>query len=178
MSRQYWVAPIGPFHNADGSALANSAALADVSPAPQITLPGNALELGSELEIEAAGFFSNTGTPTLLLGLYFGGIAGVALAASTAIATTTGATAWPWQLRYRGVVRSIGATGSIVGQGRLYLPTSLVASTTRFIPETAALRTVAIDTTAAKAITVGAQWGAASASNTLTCQDLSVKLVT
>ncbi|MEO5664038.1 MAG: hypothetical protein ABIR39_12210 [Nocardioides sp.] len=176
--RQYWVAPVGPFHTADGTAYATSITLTDVSPAPQITLPANMLEIGSEIELEASGFFSNTATPTLLLGFYLGGVAGVALAASTAVTTTTAAVAWPFQLRYRGVVRSIGAAGSIVGQGRLYLPTSLVASTTRFIPETAALRTVAIDTTVAKTVTVGAQWGTSSASNTLTCQDLSVRLVT
>lgn len=178
MSRQYWVAPLPPFHTADGTALATSTTLTDVSALPAITIPANTLELGSELEITAFGQFSNTSTPTLILGVYYGGVAGSALAASTAVTTTTAATAWPWMLEYRGVVRAVGASGSIVGQGRLYLPTSLVATTLRFIPETAAARTVTIDTTAAKAITVGAQWGTSSASNTLTCNDISVKLIT
>lgn len=178
MSRQYWVAPIGPFHTADGTAYASSTTLTDVSATPNITLPGNLLELGSELELEAAGQFSTTGTPTLLLGFYFGGVAGAALAASTAITTGSAAAAWPWIMRYRGIVRAVGSSGSIVGQGWLKLGTSLTAFTVRPIPEVAASRTVTIDTTAAKAITVGAQWGTSSSSNTLTCNDISVKLVT
>lgn len=180
MPRQYWVAPVPPFHVADGTALANSVTLTDISPTPQITLPGyTLLEPGYELEINAAGQWSTTtGPPTLLIGLYYGGVAGVALAASTAITTTASLTAVPWQLHYRGVVRAVGTSGQIQGSGRLYFPTSLTAFTVRAIPETAAARTVTVDTTIAKALTIGAQWGTASASNTITCNDISVKLVT
>lgn len=164
-------------HTADGSAYNTSTTLTDVSPTPNIALPANYLEPGVELEMFALGQFSNTSTPTLLLGFYFGGVAGVALAASSAITTTTGATAWPWQLEYRGRVRSIGSTGSIVGQGRLYLGTALTAFTIRPIPETSAARTVTIDTTTLKTLTVGAQWGTSSASNTLTCTEISVQAI-
>lgn len=176
--RQYWVAPIPPLHIADGTALASSTTLTDVSPAPAIVLPANTLEPGSEIEIMAELTFSNTATPTLLVGLYYGAVAGVALAASSAITTTTGAASWPIMMRYRGIVRSIGTAGSIYGQGELLLGTALTAFSVRPIPETAAARTVAIDTTTAKSITVGAQWGTSSASNTITCNDISVKLVT
>jgi hypothetical protein len=177
VARQYWVSPVPPFHTASGVALASSVTLTDVSPLPNITLPANLLEPGMELEIRGMGQFSNTSTPTLLLGFYYGGVAGAALAATSAITTTTGATAWPWMLEYRGVVRSIGSSGSINGQGIIRLGTSLTAYTLRPIPETAGARTVTIDTTTAKAITIGAQWGTSSASNTLTCDDISVKLV-
>lgn len=178
MSRQYWVAPVPPLHTADGAAYASSTTLTDVSPTPHIVLPANLLEAGSELEIFAHGQFSNTGTPTLLLGFYYGAVAGVALAATSAVTTTTGATAWPWMIQYRGTVRAIGSSGSINGQGRIYLGTALTSFTIRPIPEVAASRTVTIDTTTAKSITVGAQWGTSSASNTLTCNDISVKLIT
>lgn len=176
--RQYWVAPIPPMHTADGAAYATSVTLTDVSPTPNITLPANFLEGGSEVELWAQGQFSNTATPTLLLGFYYGGVAGVALAASSAITTTTGATAWPWMMHYRGVVRTAGATGSIVGQGWLMLGTSLTAVALSAIPVTAAARTVTIDTTTAKTLTVGAQWGTSSGSNTLSCNDISVKSIT
>lgn len=178
MSRQYWVAPVPPLHTVDGTALANSTTLTDISPAPAIVLPANTLEAGSEIEIRAMGQFSTTGTPTLLLGLYYGAVAGVALATSGAVTTGTGAAAWPWMLEWRGVVRAIGSSGSLNGQGRLYLGTSLTALSLVAIPTTAGARTVTIDTTAAKSVTVGAQWGTASASNTVTCNDISVKLVT
>jgi hypothetical protein len=178
VSRQYWVAPVGPLGTSDGTALATSTTLTDISAAPQITIPANTLEVGSELEIMGQGQFSTTGTPTLLLGFYFGGVAGVALAATAATTTGTTAAAWPFMMRYRGIVRAIGTAGSIKGVGVVYLGTSLTAYTMLAMPATAAARTVAIDTTAAKAITIGAQWGTSSASNTITAYDISVKLVT
>lgn len=178
MARQYWVAPVGPLTTADAAAYATSTTLTDVSPAPQITVPANVLETGSEIEITAQGQFSTTGTPTLLLGFYYGGVAGAALAASSAITTGSAAAAWPFMMQYRGIIRSIGTAGSIKGEGRLYLGTSLTAFAVSAIPVTAATRAVTIDTTAAKTITVGAQWGTSSASNTLTCYDISVRLVT
>jgi len=178
MPRQFWVAAVPPFHIADGTAYNTSITLTDVSPTPPITLPGyTLLEPGYELELEASGQFSNTGTPTLLLGFYYGGVAGVALAASSAVPTTTGAAAWPWRMRYRGVVRVVGSAGQIVGQGELMLGTALTLFTVRPIPEVAASRTVTIDTTVAKTLTVGAQWGTSNALNTLTCNDISAKLV-
>jgi hypothetical protein len=177
VSRQYWVAPIPPFHTASGTALANSTTLTDISAAPNIVLPANLLEPGSELEIRAMGQYSTTGTPTLILGVYYGAVAGVALAAGTAMTTASGAAAFPWMLEYRGVVRANGSTGSINGQGRVYLGSSLVAFSVFPIPATAATRTVTIDTTTAKAITIGGTWGTASASNTVTCDDISVKLI-
>ena len=177
MPRQYWSAVLPPLHVADGAAYASSVTLTDVSRAPQKQLPAYTLEEGTEIELMAHGLFSNTGTPTLILGFYYGGVAGVALAATTAITTTTGAASWPWQLFYRGRVRAVGTSGSINGQGWIKLGTSLVAFTLRPIPETLALRTVTIDTTIVKTLTVGAQWGTSSASNTLTCNDLSVRLL-
>jgi hypothetical protein len=56
--------------------------------------------------------------------------------------------------------------------------TSLTAVNVRPVPEVAASRTVTIDTTAAKAITFGSACGTSSASNIITCYDLSAKLVT
>ena len=176
--RNYYVGPLPPFHTADGTALASSTTLTDVSPAPAITLPAGLLEQGSELELNAFGQFSTTGTPTLLLGFYFGGVAGVALAASGANTTGSAAAAWPWVMHYRGIVRTVGSTGQIFGMGHLMLGTSLTVMSTLAIPITAAARAVTIDTTSAKAVTVGAQWGTSSASNTLTCNDISAKLVT
>lgn len=175
---QYWVAPVPPFHVADGTAYNTSTTLTDISPAPAVVIPANTLLPGSEVILEAHCTFSNTATPTLLLGFYYGAVAGAALAASSAVTTTTGATSWPVILRYRGRVRTIGTAGSIYGQGELLLGTALTAFTVRPIPEVAASRTVTIDTTAAKSITVGGQWGTSSASNTITCNEISLDLRT
>lgn len=177
MARQYWVSPLPPFGVADGTALATSTTLTDISPAPPIVIPANQLEIGTEIEVEACGQFSTTATPTLLIGAYYGAVAGVALAASAATTTGSGAAAWPWIYRYRGVVRAVGSAGSINGQALLMLGTSLTAFTPVACPATAGARTVTIDTTAAKAVTVGAQWGTSSASNTITLNDISVSIV-
>jgi hypothetical protein len=176
VSRQYWVAPIGPLTTSD-AANNTFTTLRDISTAPQITIPANQLELGSELELQASGEVTTSGAVTFTFGFYYGGVAGVALAASSAQSISTGA-AWPWVMRWRGVVRAIGTTGSIKGQGVLYLGTSLTAFTVRPIPETAAARTVAIDTTVAKNLTVGSACGTSAAGNSITCYDLSAKLVT
>ncbi len=168
MPRQYYAAHWPPFYQAAGTAYNTSTTITDVNPVPNKVIPANYLEPGHMIECHAYGTFSNTSTPTLLLGFYYGAVAGTALAATSAITTTTGATNWQWVLHYEGEVRSVGSAGTIIGHGYLDLATSLTAFTHRPIPETA-LATVSIDTTTAKAITVGATWGTNSASNTLTC---------
>lgn len=178
MSRQNWVAPIGPFHVTDGSPFTTFTAFQDVTPDPPIVLPGNTLEVGSEIRVEAWGAFSTTGTPTLGLGLFYG-TAAVALGSGTPLTAITGATAWPWHLEYAGRVRSVGTAGSIVGQGSWELGISLTAFSVRqALAPSLAARTVAIDTTTAKEIGVGATWGTSSASNSITVNQLSVWLVT
>lgn len=172
---QVWTYPLLPQNTASGTALASSTTLTDVSPTPQIVIPATFLQPGMTIRVKAACTFSNTSTPTLLAGVYFGGVAGTALAATSAITTTTGATNWQLVVEYYGKVRTIGATGTIMGFGSVDLATSLTAVTHRPIPETA-LATVTIDTTASKAITLGAQWGTSSASNTLTCVHFDVDI--
>lgn len=165
-----------PQPTAAGTALASSTTLTDVSAAPNYVLPANFLQAGSALRFTAFGTFSNTSTPTLLLGIYYGGVAGSALAATGATTTTTGATNWPWRIELTTTVVSTGSSGTAMSQGFVQLATSLTAVTTIPIPATA-LANVTIDTTAAKALTVGAQWGTSNASNTLTCHKLYIESV-
>jgi hypothetical protein len=172
---QVWTYPLLPQSIASGAAYASSTTLTDVSPTPNLTIPANFLQPGMLLRIRAAGTFSNTGTPTLLLGVYYGAVAGTALAATSAITTTTGATNWQWTVEYVGRIRTVGSSGTIMGFGSVDLATSLTALTHRPIPETA-LAAVTIDTTASKALTLGAQWGTSSASNTLTCVHFDVDI--
>lgn len=163
-----------PQPTAAGTALASSTTLTDVSVAPQFVLPANFLQAGSALRFTAFGTFSNTATPTLLLGVYYGGVAGVALAATGATTTTTGATNWPWRVELTTTIRTVGSSGTAISQGFVDLATSLTAVTRIPIPATA-LATVTVDTTAAKALTIGAQWGTSSASNTLTLHGFQIE---
>lgn len=158
-----------------GTALANSTTLTDISAAPQVTLPANFLNyVGSSLRLTAFGSFSTTGTPTLLLGFYYGGVAGTALGTSGAVTTASGAVSFPWRLLMEVTVRTTGSSGTVMTSGSLLLGTALTAFSSIPVPN-AALATVTVDTTTAKAITVGAQWGTASSSNTITCQDMIVQ---
>jgi hypothetical protein len=163
-----------PQPTAAGTALATSTTLTDISAAPQFVLPANFLTAGSALRLTACGVFSNTATPTLVVGFYYGGVAGVALAATNAFTTTTGATNWQWRAEVTVVIRTSGSTGTAWTQGIFQNPTSATATAQIPLPATAP-SAVTVDTTAAKAITVGAQWGTSSASNTITCHQILVE---
>ena len=177
MAVQLWTAPLGPLQGINGVAYVSSVTLTDVSPgalANPIELPGSTLMVGTRIVIDAWGTYSNiTAAPTLLIGAYYGGIAGIALAASGAFTTTITAAGWIWQYHYQGVVQATGTSGKIIGSGHMRFPVSLTAWTEIPIPVTTPAQ-VTIDTTIQKAITIGAQWGTSSASNTLTCIDCLV----
>ena len=171
------VGPLTPLHVADGSAFNTFTTFQDISPSPQLVIPQQMMDVGMELYLYAHGEFSTTGTPTLSVGFWFNGSAGAApatiLAQSSAITTGTGAAAWPWEAWWRGRLRSIGSAGSFKGTGSLILGTSLTAVSLNPIPVTQALRTVSVDTTANRAVGVGAAWGTSSASNSITVYNLS-----
>jgi hypothetical protein len=168
------VAALEPLHTADGTALATSTTLTDISPAPPIVIPANLLQIGSTIRVRAAGRFSTTATPTLLLGLYYGGVAGVAICATSAVTTPSGVTNQTWEFEAEFDVRTIGSAGSALGVGKA-INISTVA--TNMAPATAPAAAT-IDTTSAKALTIGAQWGTSSASNTITCHRYRVELLT
>lgn len=182
MAAVTWEMMLEPHPTARGSAKNTFTTFQDISPLDLPILPANTLVKGHKVELEAWGEFSNTATPTLQIGFIYGATAGAAggvtLAATQAIATTTGATAWAWRARYVGLVTATGATGSIDGMGEAALGTSLTAETApNPMPITAAARVVTIDTTAVKLLGVGAAWGASSASNTITVYGFTAKIL-
>jgi hypothetical protein len=155
-----------------GTALANSTSLTDISPVPNVTIPANSLMTGQVIRVTARCKFSNvTAAPSLLLGIYYGGVAGVKLCAIGATATTITAANWPIEVRALLTVQTVGASGSIMPSGEVLLGTSLTAWTA--IPmDASATAAVTVDTTTAKALTLGAQWSggsAPSASDTIQC---------
>jgi hypothetical protein len=175
--RQYWVAPLPPFNVVDGN-LNTFTTKADAL-LPGVTLPANILEVGSTLRLSAFGNWSSTGSPTFLTGFYYGAVAGIALAETAAITVGAAAASWPWHMEWEGRVRTVGTSGSIVGQGFIDAgAASLTAITRSAIPLTLALRTVTIDTTVAKAITVGCTCSASSSSNIFITNQLLVELAT
>jgi len=172
---QSWTAHVnGPGPGVAGTALANSTTETDISPIPAIIIPANMLDyVGAKLHVIAFGVFSTTATPTLKLSLYPNGQPNNALATTGAVTTGSAVTNVPWRLEYTGVIRTIGASGAIMGQGFCLFGTSVSAASFLPIPNTA-LATSAVDTTVNNKITAAALWGTASASNTITCHDLTV----
>lgn len=163
-----------PQPTAAGTALANSTTLTDISVAPQFVLPAMFQQGGSAFRFTTWGVLSTTATPTILLGIYYGGVAGTALATSGAITTGSGVTNVPWRLELDTNCWTTGSSGMANSQGKFFLGTSVSAWATSPVPNTAQA-TVTIDTTAAKALTVGAQWSAASPSNTITCRGFMIE---
>jgi hypothetical protein len=172
---QFWRAVLNAPGVGAGTALANSTTLTDISPAPQLVLPANYLYVGQRLRLTANGIFSTTGTPTLLLGGYYGGVAGTLLAATAANTTGSGAASWPWQLFLDILVKTIGSSGTVWCNGQVTLSTTLAGAASFYNLPTTQTQPITINTTTANALTVGAQWGTASASNTITCEDAYIE---
>lgn len=178
MPNNLWTAPAGPLQVGTAVAKTTFTTLAALNP-PGETISsayqtyGGQLQPGTAISIEAWGVASNTGTPTLQLGVYYGAAGAVDLALSTAKTTTTAMANWEWHLWYLGRVTAVGTAGAIMGSGYWRLPTSLTAWTEIRLPETAPA-SVAIDTTINKFIGIEAAWSASSASNTITCHACNV----
>src|ERR1044071_6900037 len=159
----YYTDPIGPFHQAAGTAFGPFTTQQDVSPTDLPVITAGRLRKGSKVWIQAFGEFSTTGTPNITLGFWFGTRAGSItgdIALSSVITTGSGAAAWPWAMEWFGVCTATGTSGTLVGGGELKLGTSLTAWTSTPIPITQALRTVTIDTTIERAIGVSGTWSA------------------
>jgi hypothetical protein len=171
---QFWRSVLNPVGVGAGTPLASSAALTDISPAPQLVLSANYLFVGQRLRMTAYGVFSSASAPTLLLGVYYGGVAGTALAA-TAANTIGNGTNWPWQLWLDIEVRSIGSSGTVWCNGQAIIGTSLTQPATPYFLPSSQTQPVTINSTTANALTVGAQWGTSSASDTITCEDAYIE---
>ena len=179
MEQQGWVELANsPVSITDGTALASSASIATISPNattnPPLTIAANRLFPGAMLRVIACGRFSTTGTPTLNLGVYYGGSGGTALATTGAITTTSGVTNVPWWLEVIIQCRAIGTSGTLFTQGLVHGISGTTGVSVVPIPASAPA-TVTVDTTAAKTIDITGTWGTSSASNTITCHMLSVE---
>lgn len=135
------------------------------------TLPANQLQPGSRLRISLSGVMSTTGTPTLNLKVKIGG---ATIASTGAVATAGTISNNVWSLDFDCTCRTYGATGTLIGQGWFRYDDSTHAGTAEGIAMTA---TASINTTAELAIDVTATWGAASASNTITCSNAAIQIL-
>lgn len=192
MPMQTWVAHVGgPGPGTVGITYTNTTTELDVSPGSgsgatggPIVIPQNFIDyIGAKIRLVACGTLSTTGGPTLKLSFYPNAVAGGNTLGGTGLITTpSGVTTALWRMEYEGVVRSIGTNGTIIGAGFCQisaapggtLTTAAAAFNATYPIPNIAQATTVFNTTQNNTITVGAQWGTASASNTLICNDLSV----
>lgn len=154
-----------------GTALSNSTTTTDISPGGNtsgqaFSFSSSSLQLGVHLRVRAKGIVSNTGTPTLNLGVYYGGAAGTALATTGAVTTLTGLSNALWHLECDLRVDAVGAgtAGSIKSLGSV---TGISASPVMMPASSASGNAVAVNTTSGALLTIAATWGTASASNSI-----------
>lgn len=181
MPNNTWENALDPFPSARGVAKNTFTTYQDISPLPLPATQANELRLGSKVELEAYGEYTCATGITLSIGFIYGATAGaaagVALGQSGVITTGTTPTAWPWHIKFVGLVTTVGTSGVLYGAGVLDLGTSLTAFASSAAPTTAATRSATIDTTAFKLWGVGAAWGTSAAGNTITVDSFTAKIV-
>lgn len=167
MSRQFWKELL-TWVTADGTPVANT--VSETIIFPDITIPANYMADGRVLRLTARGKLSTTGTPTLIFRLRWGGVAGTLLALSETLTMGSGVTDVNWEIELDIQTRVNGATGSLLVMGRLIVHTASGTVLTNIMGVSGfdAPAPVTVDLTADTALSLSAQWGTASASNTLT----------
>lgn len=190
MAMQTWETLINAYQFSGtnkGTALKESTTLTDISPGANtagqaLTIPASYLQPGNILRYTAVGIFGTTGKPALKMGLYYGGVAGTALAETIEVTCPETVTTQSWMLEAITRVSEVGTSGKCFTQGvaRGIEAVSLATQTasTTMMPETTATGGEAtIDTSVAKIITVGAKWGTSNAANTITCYQWLVEIL-
>src|SRR6266508_292350 len=122
----------------------------DISPTVQPVSYANELKLGTRITVEAWGEYSCLTAATLGLGVWYNAVA-TSIWATAQFTTGTTPTAWPWHLRWNGLVTAVGTAGTIDGIGVADIGSSLTAfNVGQALPATAAARIVPCDTTLMK----------------------------
>ena len=136
-----------------------------------VTLPANFLTAGKSLRITARGYISDTGTPNITIQFKLGSTS-IVSTGTVALAGTISNNAW----RAESIItcRTVGASGTVKGQGNFQYDESTHAGTTLGMVSTG---TATVDTTGTLAVNLTVTWGTSSASNTITCSNLLVEVL-
>jgi len=167
MSRQFWGETLA-WATADGTAVANTTTETIIF--PNITVPANYLQDGRVLRLKAFGKLSTAGTPTITFAIRFGGVSGTLLATTEAITNGSGVSNVNWSIEALIQVRSNGSSGTllVMGEAKVHTSSTAVSQNVFSVSGYDAPAAVTVDLTADTALSITADWSAASASNTLT----------
>ena len=134
------------------------------------TIQANWLTAGKTLRIRGRGVIGNTGTPTFRLRIKLGG---ATVMDTTALTMTAITGSMDFMLDADITIRTAGGTGTAIGAGGLSYQTANVTAPIKLSAPTSS--TTTIDTTSNSSFDITAQWGASSASNTITLTTLTVE---
>ena len=146
-------------NTADSSAIASTASETNFS--LNKTLSTSQFFPGRIFKLSASGVYSTTGTPTLVFKVKFGTTALITFTAKTGI---NNASNQSWRVDAVIIVRTTGATGTVLPYGTLFINTASGVDTVETVVNSA----VTVDTTANQTLQVSLTWGASSSSNTAT----------
>lgn len=134
-----------------------------------LTIPANHLKVGKTYRIKGKGIVSDTGTPTLRIRVKLGSTVVGDTGAIALVGTVSNDT---FNLEFEFTTRSTGSSGTVFGQGFFEFDNSNNTGLFEGMPNTA---TTTINTTTSQAISVSAEWGTASSSNTISLTNLTVE---
>lgn len=131
------------------------------------TIGSNLFGAGTILKLKANGFHSAAGNPTVTINIKIDGVTIMTTGAQSSNSSTNTV----WGLEAILTCRTTGASGTVIGQGhyREENSTNLYG-----LPMTG---TTTLDTTTSHVINITWAWGTASASNTVTCTNFTLELV-
>lgn len=180
---QQWRYPASPLAYAAGTAVTAATLTSGLGglPLPQlppIDRPGGRLVIEAQLEHTSA-----SATPTLTLGLYLGSVgqaigSRTLIAASSALALSASAAAWPIMLYWSGRFRALSpSAGVIYGQGWIKQGSALTTFSSPVpFPITAALRTVStLNTDQVNEVDLGITLSATTGSPSVTVTDFAAE---
>ena len=134
------------------------------------TLDANDLTVGKNIHVKVRGIISDTGTPTIRIRVKLGA---TTIGDTGAIALSGTITDEEFDVDYMFTCRTTGATGTVIGSGFFSFDNAASAGATFGMPATG---TTTIDTTAALALSVTVEWGAADPANTISSQVATIKM--
>lgn len=133
------------------------------------TIPAGRLVAGSVVRIVAHGTYATTGTPVLTLRGRVGGVGGMNFGSASGTMAAVGTSGWNAVFVF--ALRAAGASGTAVPG---YGAAGFVGSTD-MLPSTVGA-TGTVNTTGTLSLVLTAQWGTASASNTINCTSIVVDI--
>lgn len=153
-------------NTSDSSAIASTNTATNFS--VNRTLSYSMFQPGRVFNLKANGVYSTTGTPTLTFQIRYGSTVLLAFSAKTGI---NNASNQGWAIEADLVVRSTGASGTLMCAGTVRINTSAGVDTIETVVNNAA---TTVDTLTTANLQVNLTWSANSASNTSTLKSLIV----